>query len=297
MLSISVIIPTLNAASTLPGTLNALRRNTVQPQEILVVDGLSHDGSEEIGRQYDCRFLNNPAKHTSAARQIGIEAAQGVLVAMTDADCIPNLDWVERIRNYFEQIPELDGVGGPVRLDHPQTRVQRYCARKAIEDIPEKVELITRKGMRGRFSGANCAYRKQLLLDINGVNLTFQAHGSDIDLFWRAVDHRAHLLFDPTLSVEHLGFARDYATLANKSFGYGIASARLACRHFPKKKFALNFYWKPWINTIQEFLSHHQQKFPECVFIDQVMFAFGRTWEWIKKDTVRTDSEREKIRK
>jgi len=47
--------------------------------------------------------------------------------------------------------------------------------------------------------------------------------------------HRARLLFDPTLSVEHLGFARDYATLANKSFGYGIASARLAYWHFPPK--------------------------------------------------------------
>lgn len=281
MLSISVIIPTLKAASTLPRTLDALRTNTVQPQEILVIDGLSLDGTEEIAKEYGCRFLTNPAKHTSAAQQIGIEASQGVVIAMTDADCIPDLDWLERILNHFEQIPELDGVGGPVRLDHSQTRVQAYCARKAVEGIPEKAEMITRKGMRGRFSGANCAYRKQLLLDINGVNLTFQAHGSDIDLFWRAVDHRARLLFDPTISVEHLGFARNYTKLAKKSFGYGIASARLAHWHFPKKKFEPGFYWKPWINTFQEFFSHYQERFPDCVFVDQAMFALGRTWGFI----------------
>lgn len=283
MLNISVIIPTLKAASTLPGTLNALRINTVQPQEILVIDGLSLDGTEEIAKEYRCRFLTNPAKHTSAARQIGIEASQGVVIAMTDADCIPDLDWLERICNHFEQIPGLDGVGGPVRLDHPQTRVQAYCARKAVEGIPEKAEIITRKGMRGRFSGANCAYRRQLLLDINGVNLAFQAHGSDIDFFWRAVDHRACLLFDPTLSVEHLGFACDYAALARKSFGYGIASARLAYWHYPKKKSDLSFYWKPWIKTFQEFFSHYQERFPDCVFIDQAMFALGRTWGFINR--------------
>ena len=94
MLTISVVIPARNAAETLGRTLSALRANTIQPQEILVVDGLSSDGTGEIARDCGCRLLDNPLRHTAAARQLGLAVARSRIVAMTDADCVPASDWL-----------------------------------------------------------------------------------------------------------------------------------------------------------------------------------------------------------
>jgi len=283
MLTISVIIPTLNAAKTLARTLSALLNNAVKPQEILVIDGLSQDVTTDIAREFGCAVIVNPLRHTAAARQKGVMAARGEIVAMTDSDCVPSRDWLGRIQKHFLQDCELDGVGGPVTLNRPCNRVQVYCAAKAIADIPEHEEVITRKGMRGRFSGANCAYRRQVVMNVGGFNQSFGAHGGDIDLFWRLVDSGARLLFDPYLTVEHLGFVKDHVTLARKSYGYGIASARLVRSHFPQRRFDLSFYWKPWIATIQAFLRQDREQHPLCVFIDHFMFALGRAWGTIEK--------------
>ena len=277
MLTVSVVIPSLNTAQTLSGTLESLKRNTIQPLEVFVVDGMSSDGTEEVARSFDCQLLPNPAVHTAAAAQIGIDAAKGDLIAFTDSDCLLDDSWLEKILKHFEQDPELDGVGGPVRLDKPLSRVQAYLAKKAVEGIPEKAEIISKKGMRGRFSGANCAYRRQLLLDINGIDLRFKTHASDIDLFWRALDNHARLLFDPEISVEHLGFAQDYNGMIRKSFGYGLGSARLAKAHFPGKRVNLRFHWRAFANSFRELGKPAHSRYPLCVFLDQSAFALGRT--------------------
>ena len=171
-----------------------------------------------------------------------------------------------------------------MKLDKPINRVQAYSAAKAVNGIPKHQELIVRKGMRGRFAGSNCSYRRSTIMDVGGYDLSFKTHGSDIDLFWRLVDNNLRLLFDPALTVEHLGFSKDFPTLARKSFGYGIASARLAHSHFPKRQFGLAFYWKPWIETVREFFRQDQPRYPDCVFIDHFMFAIGRTWLGITKE-------------
>ena len=277
MLTISVVIPSLNSARTLAHTLLALQRNSVKPEEILVIDGMSEDETISIARRFGCVVVTNPLRHTAAARQQGFRMATGEIVAMTDADCVPNEDWVERVRDHFSRDPKLDGVGGPVHLDNPDNQVQAYCAHKATVGVPEQMEIITRKGMRGRFSGANCAYRRQLVLDIGGYDYRFQAHGEDIDLFWRLVDRKARLLFDPTMSVEHLGFAQDLPTLASKSFGYGTASARLDRAHFRRRGPSVSLFWKPWSSLLREILRRDEGRYPACALVDHLMFALGRT--------------------
>ncbi len=283
MSEISVVIPTLNASKTLASTLSALQANTLKPEEILIVDGLSQDETTEIAKHFECTVITNPQQHTAAARQKGIIAARGEIVAMTDADCVPSKDWLKKIGDHFSQDLALDGVGGPVRLGRPCTRVQAYCAVKAITDIPRSEEYITHKVMRGRFSGANSAFRRQTVINAGGFDQSYEAYGEDIDLFWRLIDYGARLLFSPALIVEHLGFARNRLALARKSYGYGIASARLTRSHFPDRKFDISIYWRPWVATIRECLIQDRDRYPACVFIDHLMFAIGRTWGTYKK--------------
>jgi glycosyltransferase involved in cell wall biosynthesis len=277
-LPISVIIPALNAAKTLALTLSSLNNNTIRPNEILVIDALSVDETVNIAKSFNCKIIKNHLQHTAAARQIGIMESQNEIIAMTDSDCVPDPDWLERIQEHFLQDSKLDGIGGCVRLKKPVSRVQAYCGTKAVRNIPQREEYIVHKGMRGRFPGSNCAYRRDALMKVGGFTQSFKTHGEDIDMFWRLVDKNSRLLFDPGLIVEHLGFSTNLISLARKSFGYGEASAWLARSHFPGQQFDLSLLWRPWIETVQEFLRQNEEKYPECIFIDDFMFSLGRMW-------------------
>ncbi len=87
-MQISVIIPTHNRASILARALDSVLAQTLQPREIIVVD----DGSEDdtttlLARDYPaCRYLHQPNRGVSSARNLGIANAKGDWIALLDSD-------------------------------------------------------------------------------------------------------------------------------------------------------------------------------------------------------------------
>lgn len=229
----SVVIPARNSALTLGTTIDALLRGQRLPDEILVIDGCSMDRTIDVAQQRGARVIPNAKRHTAAARQLGVTAAAGDVVAFTDSDCIPAPDWLHRIADHFEADAQLDGVGGKVLLTAPRNEVQRYSANvfEAIMHFPQEEVLVTRKGMPGSFAGANCAYRKDAIQKAGGFREEFTNHAEEIDLFWRLIDCRAKLLFDPSVQVEHLEYPDSLGRLVKTNFRYGFASTKLAKHH------------------------------------------------------------------
>ena len=96
----SVIVPLLDGARFLEGTLAAMRAQELKGElEILVVDGGSQDGSraivERAARADDrIRLLDNPARLTPDALNIGLGAARGEYVARMDAHTQFTRDYV-----------------------------------------------------------------------------------------------------------------------------------------------------------------------------------------------------------
>lgn len=240
----SVVIPARNSAKTLAATLAALQSGERQPDEILVVDGCSSDPTATIALCYGARVVDNPKRHVAAARQIGTEAARSEVVAFTDSDCRPAADWLSRLAAHFEADPELAGVGGTIVLTQPRTTIQAYSAHvfESIMRFPEEPTLVTRKGMQGSFAGANCAYRRDAIMAVGGFREMFTNHAEEIDLFWRLVDRKARLLFDPAIAVEHLEYADTLKLLIRANFNYGIASTKLAKQHIGWQV-DLKLYW------------------------------------------------------
>lgn len=52
MISISIVIATYNSAKTLKQTLDSIRYQTYKNLEVIIVDGLSNDGTMNIVREY-----------------------------------------------------------------------------------------------------------------------------------------------------------------------------------------------------------------------------------------------------
>jgi glycosyltransferase involved in cell wall biosynthesis len=85
---ISVVIPTFNRANTLPRALDSVWTQTWPAAEIIVVDDGSTDGTDElVANCYpDVRYLSQPQRGVSAARNRGIRAARSEWIALLDSD-------------------------------------------------------------------------------------------------------------------------------------------------------------------------------------------------------------------
>ncbi len=117
---VSVIVPCYNEASTIEGTLEALRNQTfpIERMEVLVVDGMSEDGTRirvnEYARVHSrlaVKLVDNPDRVIPAALNRGIEAARAEVIVRLDAHAEPEPDYVERCLQVL-QATEAANVGG-----------------------------------------------------------------------------------------------------------------------------------------------------------------------------------------
>lgn len=85
-LPVSVIIPTFNEAHFLPKLLQSLKKQTVLPKEIIVVDAFSVDETTQIAKSFGCKIVKGglPAK----ARNNGAKEATQDLLLFLDADVV-----------------------------------------------------------------------------------------------------------------------------------------------------------------------------------------------------------------
>jgi hypothetical protein len=91
-IDVSVVVPFYNAERSVEDCIAALRAQTLAPPryEIIMVDNNSTDGSADLVRKYpDVRLLSEEKQGSYAARNRGVAAARGAIVAFTDADCRP----------------------------------------------------------------------------------------------------------------------------------------------------------------------------------------------------------------
>jgi glycosyltransferase involved in cell wall biosynthesis len=98
--SVSVVVPVYNGASTIGACLEALLAQTYDPAltEIIVVDNNSTDGTPDLVARYPVALLHERDIQTSyAARNRGVAHAGREIVAMTDADCVPEPDWLAQL--------------------------------------------------------------------------------------------------------------------------------------------------------------------------------------------------------
>jgi glycosyltransferase involved in cell wall biosynthesis len=127
---VSVIATVYNEASSITGLLDSLARQTRPPDEVVIVDGGSTDGTLEMMQEYAVRgtlplhILSCPGLNIAAGRNAAIAAAQGEIIASTDAGVRLEPDWLEHLVAPFAQDPAPDVVSGFFLAD-PQSTFEK----------------------------------------------------------------------------------------------------------------------------------------------------------------------------
>jgi glycosyltransferase involved in cell wall biosynthesis len=119
---VTVIVPVLNEAGFIEKALNSIRngRYPAEKLEILVVDGMSNDGTRDIVKrmaQEDPRIilLDNPKKIQAPAMNIGIRAAKGDIIIRVDGHAAVAPDFISQSVQVLDEHPDVWCAGGVMK--------------------------------------------------------------------------------------------------------------------------------------------------------------------------------------
>lgn len=176
--SISVVIPAYNEEKNISQTLQALLKQKVKAQEIIVVDNHSSDNTQKIAKSFikkfsrkkiKLRILSEPKIGVAFARNKGFYSATSPIIASTDADTIPHSDWIEKIQKHFQRYDSVAVTGISIMTD--STPIIRLISQmNYYKYLTFLLRLIF--GFQ-TINTANAAIKKSAFVSIKGFNSGF----------------------------------------------------------------------------------------------------------------------------
>jgi hypothetical protein len=196
---VSVVVATCNGARTLKPCLESLQDLDYPDYEIVAVDDGSTDRTPEILDGLEgIRVVRQENRGLSAARNAGIEASTGEIVAFTDSDCVVDRDWLYHLVRTMER-GGFAGAGGPNLTPDRDTMLRR-----AIALAPgHATHVLLDEFEAEHVPGCNMAFRKEILVEIDGFDPQFRTAGDDVDAIWRMHDKGYRVGFSPAAFVWH----------------------------------------------------------------------------------------------
>jgi len=184
---------------------------------VIMIDNNSTDGSAAIARQHPrIKLLSEQKQGAYAARNLGVAAAQGEIIAFTDSDCIPATDRLRGIKVLMTN-SAADIVLGLQESgkDSPLLRIL-----DAYENEKNKYVFTSMKKQLYYGHTNNMAVRKALFKELGPfVEI---ARGSDSILVRRCVDKRSckSVVYSPSIRVRHMEIDSAWKYF-KKMFTYG----------------------------------------------------------------------------
>lgn len=190
-MKVSLITTVLNAADRVEAFLESVSWQTRPPDEVIVVDGGSSDRTLDVLRDAEgITLLEEPGANIARGRNVAVAAATHEVLAVSDADCVLEHDWLEKLLDPLE-------AGADVSMGFYRPLAESFLHRAmACVNLPDAEELDETTFMP---SGRSVAFTREALeraggypewLDIGEdmfVNHRFRELGLDMRLALDAI--------------------------------------------------------------------------------------------------------------
>lgn len=265
-MDLSLIIATFNRCDSLKRTLASVAQQ--QPDadwELVIVDNRSTDQTADVVKQFaeasklNVVLVHEPTPGLGNARNAGLRAAKGEILAFTDDDCLPADGFLQQTLNVFREDPKIGFIGGRILLHDPTDQPITIKESTIREELPAGHFIEA-----GVIHGANFAFRKTALMQAGGFDPFFGAGSfysvEDIDsaarvsaLGWKGAydprplvfHHHGRKTLDDVVSLERI-YAR----------GRGAYYAKCILQNQWSKSAWKQWYWalrrKPFTDIVQE---------------------------------------------
>lgn len=225
---VSVVVCTFNGAKTARDCFSGLAALEYPNYEVIVIDDGSEDDTAAIASEYGLNVIRTENQGLSNARNIGLSAATGDIVAYIDDDARPDPHWLMYLAWSFMSTENV-GVGGPNLTPVEDGRVAACVAN--APGGPIHVLISDREAEH--IPGCNMAFRADALRAVGGFDRRFRVAGDDVDLCWRLQERGWKLGFSPAAVVWHHRRSSIRAYWKQQR-GYGEAEALLE-RKWPER--------------------------------------------------------------
>ncbi len=195
---VSAAIPCYNGARWIRDVVAALRQQTHVPDELLVIDDGSTDGSGALAADAGARVVTHAVNRgLSAARNTALAVAGGDILVFVDSDAYADRGMLEALLAQFTA-RDIAGVGGGGVEAHQVTRADAWRARHArqwhgarrLEDAPY-------------LHGLCAAYRRRALFAVGGFDTRLRTNAEDVEMGLRLRRAGYRLVYTPDAVVYH----------------------------------------------------------------------------------------------
>ncbi len=216
----SIIVPFLNEEKYIGECAASLTGQDFPKDkyEIIFIDNGSTDDSPNIVGKFDnIRLLRENKRNVYTARNRGINAARGDIIAFTDADCIVAGDWLSRIYDVMKE-PDIF-----VALGNVSFNCGRFSVLRLFEDCQNaRADYMMRVMTKRKYYGYtnNMAVRADVFKRF-GPMAEWPVPG-DTEIIQRCVmnDRSCRILYFDRMKAHHLE-VQDIVTWLKKAFFYG----------------------------------------------------------------------------
>jgi glycosyltransferase involved in cell wall biosynthesis len=277
----SVIVPAFNAENYIGILLESLLRQTFRCYEVIVVDDASTDRTSDIVSNYPFKLIKNEINRGPAhCRNMGVRPARANILVFTDSDCQVAPDWLEEIKNGFDQ-SRTDAIMGRLQLK-PSTYLGDSISALGFPAGGsigfEKIWRVDAHGYTNSLSTCNCAIREDAFRQVGGFEETFPyAGGEDSFLAYSLRQNGYRIKFCPRVLVHHA--ARDSVrSFFTWQYKRGISSYIFASKITSPHNFISLRLWSTR-NIIRQFIA--DVKFP-MVFILLIAGYATQVWGYLR---------------
>jgi len=210
---VSVILLTKDSVPTIQKSIESIFQQTRQPDEVVVVDGNSRDGTLDIVKKYPIKLISEPGLGFGHARNLGVRNSSGDIVFFIDSDCYAEPNWIEKMLLHFNSNPEVAAVTGRTNLWNKDSAVARFLA-----CVGGRMSMPTEHVYMKIAPTMNLALRRRVVDEVGGFDETL-IRCEDTDLTYKI--SRSHKIL----------YESDAVVWFKGSPNLGVAS-RKCVRHF-----------------------------------------------------------------
>ena len=210
---ISVVVAVRNEMQYIRKCMESLFKQDYDDYEIIVVDGMSDDGTyeilQELKKKHEFKLFRNEKKNAATGRNIGIENSGGEAIAFIDGDAVAAKNWLSNIKEAMQRSGAA-GVGGPDLL--PEDSGYKEWAIGIVMTSPlarggrlnpsTQHSLMEKERYVDHIPTCNLCLKKEVFDEVGKFDESF-VKGQDLELNYRIRKAGYRLLYSPKIEVVH----------------------------------------------------------------------------------------------